>query len=113
MTNNQFKNELIILQKEFYKEYIKSDNWKWVRRAVLNRDKNICQDCGMIAGYVHHLNYSHLSTPDEINFCITLCKWCHTKRHNIKPTKEVIQEHEQSKNLQQIINKLNNPTKND
>ncbi len=67
-----------------HRDYLKSKRWKEIRMSVLNRDCFICQDCGKNAKDVHHTDYNYLGTDQEEEFCISLCRKCHAKRHNIK-----------------------------
>jgi len=66
-----------------HKEYLSSDRWKKLRYEILKRDNFTCQDCGNRARDVHHLDYDYLGTSEEAKFCISLCRECHKKRHNI------------------------------
>jgi len=66
-----------------HKEYLSSDRWKKLRYEILKRDNFTCQDCGNRARDVHHLDYGYLGTSEEAKFCISLCRECHKKRHNI------------------------------
>ena len=66
-----------------HKNYLNSDKWKELRSEILKRDNFICQDCGDKAKDVHHLDYNYLGTLEEAKFCISLCRNCHRKRHNI------------------------------
>ena len=43
-----------VARKEYYREYLKSDDWKRKRYVVLKRDNWICQYCGGKAEQVHH-----------------------------------------------------------
>jgi len=64
---------------ERYKEYLESDQWKQVRRAVMERDL-LCQKCFLSpATQAHHLTYETFtkrgfSYPAE---CVGLCPRCH------------------------------------
>lgn len=53
------------------------------RFIVLKRDSYTCQDCGVEAKDVHHLDHSGQteSPNNELSNLITLCKSCHAKRH--------------------------------
>ena len=66
-----------------YRDYLKSDRWKKLRKIILFRDYHNCQDCDNRATEVHHLNYDVLETEEEEKFCISLCRICHKKRHGI------------------------------
>ena len=71
-----------------YKSYLESDGWKKLRLKILWRDSFKCQDCSSTATQVHHLNYDHLHTDKESEFCISICSTCHKKRHNINTGKK-------------------------
>jgi len=74
-----------------YKDYLKSDRWKSLRKEILNRDNFKCRDCGCRAEAVHHLTYEFLETPYEKEHCISICNNCHGRRHNIIPKIEKIE----------------------
>lgn len=79
-----------------YKKHLKSDEFKEVKRIVLERDR-FCQFCGrtpddLVLGNgkklsmnVHHLpeGYKHLyDTPEvEAQYCRLFCSACHSKAH--------------------------------
>lgn len=80
-----------------YNEYIKSDEWKYKRKEVLERDGFKCRLCGaMGSGYslhVHHNSYDNLGN-EPLEDLITLCKECHERHHGRK-----IVEHLAEKNI--------------
>lgn len=76
-----------------YTAYLKSPEWRSLRKLVLKRDKYRCVDCRVRAYHqdicpdgtmlqVHHLHYDGISTmtfsPDQ---CVSVCKDCHNIRH--------------------------------
>jgi len=86
-----------------HRDYLNSPEWKTKRERVMKRDKYYCRDCLVFipqikklfkdfifeeidfarrASQVHHLDYSFLNTPYEIDYCISLCEECHKKRHS-------------------------------
>jgi 5-methylcytosine-specific restriction endonuclease McrA len=67
---------------ESYNEYLSSNKWKEKRKLVLERDRYICQGCGVAAAnQVHHLTYTHVT--DELLFqLVSVCQDCHLKIHN-------------------------------
>ena len=62
-----------------YNDYLQSEHWRHVRRAVLERDL-VCQKCFQVpAAEAHHLSYATFtkrgfSYPAE---CVGLCHQCH------------------------------------
>jgi hypothetical protein len=64
-----------------YNEYLQTYNWQLIRKRVLEREKYICQGCGIAkANHVHHTTYENLG--DELLFqLIALCVPCHNKLH--------------------------------
>jgi len=67
----------------FHKYYLASDKWKIVRKKVLDRDNGNCVDCEGIAVDVHHLDYDFMNKKGEEDYCVSLCRTCHKKRHGI------------------------------
>ena len=64
-----------------YLSYLRTDDWKDKRRAVLFRDRGICQGCLKAeATQVHHRTYEHLY--EELLFeLVSLCDSCHRRCH--------------------------------
>ena len=69
-----------------YGSFLRSDYWKFVKKAVMDRDKNYCQLCGSRNHLiVHHLSYEHHG--DEWNHkgeLVTLCRGCHENVHKVE-----------------------------
>ena len=65
------------------RQYLRSDAWAELRRAILRRDKWLCQGClKATATQVHHLTYANLY--NELCFqLVSLCADCHRKVHGI------------------------------
>ena len=61
-------------------------NNPYVKKAVMDRDKNYCQLCGSRNHLiVHHLSYEHHG--DEWNHkgdLVTLCRGCHENVHKVE-----------------------------
>lgn len=57
--------------------YLASDEWKWRRQMVLERDNYLCQGClTNRATQVHHLTYKHWR--NELLFeLVSVCDGCH------------------------------------
>ncbi|MBM4145647.1 MAG: HNH endonuclease [Nitrospira sp.] len=68
-----------------YQEYNQSRIWLNVVKAVIERDKKTCQDCGTQPkiGIAHHTSYQNWAkgNNEEIRDCVFLCKKCHNARH--------------------------------
>ena len=71
-----------IARKEYYREYLKSDEWKRKRYVVLKRDNWICQYCGGKAEQVHHKKYARNIGKEPIKWLESICKSCHSKLHS-------------------------------
>ncbi|MGL5713601.1 MAG: HNH endonuclease [Paraclostridium sp.] len=71
-----------------YKEYLKSDEWKRIKKLVLERDNNKCILCDSEDNlHIHHKTYQNIFKEiDHMDDLITLCSKCHTKEHKLKPT---------------------------
>ena len=67
-----------------YQEFLHSDYWQDVKKAVLLRDKNRCQKCGAVDGLqVHHRWYPKRGTElDHLGALVTLCSRCHSREHH-------------------------------
>lgn len=71
----------MINYKEKYKEYLKSSRWRKIRLDILIKNYHKCKDCCGYATQIHHLNYRYLNTKYEQEYCVSLCRRCHRKRH--------------------------------
>ena len=71
-----------IARRDYYREYLKSEEWQRKRYVVLKRDNWTCQHCGVPATQVHHLKYAKYQIGKEpIKWLVSLCKPCHDKQH--------------------------------
>lgn len=55
-------------------------HWSLIRQAVLERDKNTCQSCGMVATsrlHIHHILKRCKGGTDHLDNLITVCSHCH------------------------------------
>jgi hypothetical protein len=68
-------------KKESHQQYLKSSQWKEIRKKVLKRDDYTCQGClENPAVDVHHITYNNWQ--NEFMFeLISLCRECHTRVH--------------------------------
>ena len=79
-----------------YKAYLRSPEWQEVRRRALLRDGEVCQMCGTgINLRVHHVNYEHVGTEQELDDVVTLCEECHSKVHVKDYVRRGTHEHNQ------------------
>ena len=65
----------------FYKEYLKSTEWKKRRALVMRRCNGVCEGCGLeMATQVHHFTYEHVG--NEFLFeLVAVCDACHERIH--------------------------------
>ena len=75
------KNVAIAEHSEWYRDYLKSPEWKLKRKKVLKRANNICEGClEQPAIEVHHVSYANIG--DELLYQLAaLCEDCHRKAH--------------------------------
>lgn len=67
-----------------YEEYLATEKWARKRRAVLNRDKQLCQAClTRDATEVHHLTYERIFEEPMFDL-VAICGPCHVKLHSKK-----------------------------
>lgn len=75
------------LNKINYSILLNSFEWQFKRFKILYRDNFKCVDCGLLSKklHVHHLYYIKNQLPWEIEDkgLVSLCRNCHTKRHEI------------------------------
>jgi len=71
-----------IARRDYYREYLKSDDWKKKRYVVLKRDNWKCRYCGKKATQVHHLKYAKYQIGKEpIKWLVSVCEPCHKSKH--------------------------------
>lgn len=70
-------------------EYLKSEEWGNVRAEVLARDGAKCLICGErdISNDVRHCRYPKSFWNTKASDCITLCRFCHDKMHELMSDK--------------------------
>jgi 5-methylcytosine-specific restriction endonuclease McrA len=70
-------------RREYYREYLQSEEWKRKRYVVLKRDNWRCVYCGAPATEVHHLKYAKYNIGKEpIDWLVSVCKNCHKSEHH-------------------------------
>lgn len=75
------------MQSEFYRNYIRSDEWRTKERERKEIDNYTCVMCGRDVFHtksmqVHHVSYRNLGHEDIYKDLCTLCGTCHKKLHN-------------------------------
>jgi len=69
-------------RRDYYRDYLKSDEWKRKRYVVLKRDNWRCVYCGGRASQVHHTKYARYNIGREpIEWLVSVCKDCHESIH--------------------------------
>ena len=63
-----------------YKDYLKSDRWREIRRRIWRAAKGRCALCGEKGSAVHHKTYARVGNEWEEDLEL-LCKLCHDRRH--------------------------------
>jgi hypothetical protein len=76
---------------KYRKAYLESEEWKWVRREVIKRDRK-CLRCKIkyskdLLFDVHHQEYLYFGDADlnEVETCCLLCRACHRSIHGLSP----------------------------
>jgi 5-methylcytosine-specific restriction endonuclease McrA len=70
-------------RRDYYRDYLQSDEWKRKRYVVLKRDNWRCVYCGGRATQVHHTKYAKYNIGREpIDWLVSICKDCHDSIHN-------------------------------
>jgi 5-methylcytosine-specific restriction endonuclease McrA len=70
-------------RRDYYREYLKSDEWKRKRYVVLKRDNWRCVYCGARATQDHHKRYAKKNIGKEpIEWLVSVCKDCHNSKHH-------------------------------
>jgi len=69
-------------RRNYYRDYLQSDDWKRKRYMVLKRDNWRCVYCGGRATQVHHKRYAKYNIGREpIEWLVSVCKDCHQSLH--------------------------------
>lgn len=86
MREHQHRRNVQNLRKEWkdYETFLKSPDWKRLRRQALERDKHICQlrhrGCTRRATIVHHITYDRWREK-HVQDVISVCRPCHIHEH--------------------------------
>lgn len=74
-----------------YSEYLKSDEWKEIRKLALFRANHKCQLCSAVKGLeVHHNSYEHLGNEAEyLEDLVVLCQEHHQMFHGTNKKEEL------------------------
>ena len=69
------------MNKEEYKQYLKSEDWRERRKELLEEADYMCDECSEKATQLHHLKYDNLGEEELDEDVIALCKECHKEKH--------------------------------
>jgi hypothetical protein len=59
--------------------------WKELRKTILKRDGYKCVECDFTKNLtVHHITPKNIGGEDDAENLVTLCLWCHEKKHGRK-----------------------------
>jgi predicted CXXCH cytochrome family protein len=70
-----------------YEEYLKSIEWKRLRKKAYMRAKGKCEFCGEKAIEVHHVQYPKNGDKDSLDNLVAVCKKHHDLCHGIRKSK--------------------------
>lgn len=85
--------------KYFQKRVYKDPRWKYIREAVINRDRDICYFCGKLIlkkRTIHHLNeidennYSDENIAFNLDNLVEVHEECHNLHHEMFGYKDTI-----------------------
>lgn len=83
VTSNLIRNYKRKIRRNYYHDYLKTDDWQQKRYIVLKRDNYRCVYCGSKATQVHHKKYAKYNIGREpIEWLVSLCDECHKKKHH-------------------------------
>lgn len=72
--------------KEWYRAYLSTRHWAWLRKQVFERDGYRCTRCPSVEFLeAHHLTYVRLGR-ELLSDLTTLCSECHRQIHRNKNT---------------------------
>ena len=74
-----------------YKEYLKSEEWKTLRKKKHNKSKGRCAICKNSKNLnIHHLFYRQDLSKTELSDLRLLCKRCHKLVHELEKNGKII-----------------------
>lgn len=78
----QFKLQYPNSERVNYDDYLQSKEWQYRRKAVIQKSRSICYNCGckLLYGDVHHLKYDNLGF-EPLADLVFLCRDCRKKTH--------------------------------
>jgi 5-methylcytosine-specific restriction endonuclease McrA len=73
-----FRRHRLTQRQRAYREYLRSDVWKRLRREALERDGRRCRLCNAAGNLqVHHRYYPETLGTETCDALTTLCRRCH------------------------------------
>jgi len=96
------------MTKEQYQEYLKSEHWTDVKKAMRHlKSVPKCELCGTIDEMleVHHISYENIDNEHQTDLCV-LCHSCHKKVHEEGIEVRVIQDEKRKKYYDDIFHYL-------
>lgn len=73
-----------------YRAYLRTDEWRDLRRRVWRRCGGVCERCGQEPmEEVHHVTYERVFHEDLADL-EGLCSWCHLCRHGLATTEHLL-----------------------
>lgn len=80
ITNKINSGEIVIEDKSTFGSYYDSQEWKYTRQRIFERDEHECQSCHEEATCVHHILYERLGCENDLDL-ISVCDDCHSEIH--------------------------------
>ncbi len=83
----------------YYRDvYLKSEDWKNLRAAIIHFQDGLCECCGGKAKDVHHINYRNLTDVLPMDL-MAVCRDCHDAIHlalKITPWEKINKKHKKA-----------------
>lgn len=71
------------MNKQEYKQYLKTDHWQKKKRQVKYWHGNKCLICGKKKVDIHHKTYKDLGNENQKYHLVPLCRYHHFKMHEL------------------------------